>query len=659
MRTACVALITVSLSWAPWETIAQVAPKIIWVSYNDDQNDAPAADAADNGFTIASDHVYTELLRAAGADLTRHLTADGDPDANLLNQADLVIISRSVVSGQYDDEATAWNTTITAPVLMMTAYILRDNRQGFTTGNTIVDTVGFIKLKAEDPSHPVFDGVELDGQNIMVNDYAGIVTHNGIVQRGLSVNNNPIIEAGKLLATVATESDPTVGGMIIGEWQAGITLQHDGGAEANTLASHRMALLTGSRELGGIPVSTAGLFDLEADGEQLFFNAVNYMAGSNLIPPPRITSVSPRSGTEFADTSGGFSFKAISSEAIPESGITVVVNGQDVSSSLQIGTDPLSREVSFAAIQKSLAYTVDITVANPTGTRAVAVTFDTFSPGDLIFIEAENFNFGGGQFFDDIVLCNDFGGGPNGCYFDRVSEPGVDALDVNGAGDNRDIADVDSLFRFGSGGSVEESETFPSTDIVRNLYANADPGSNGPIQDFDVERINPGDWWNYTRTFEAGAYSANLRVSASADAEFEMGLVTSNAAQGNQTVELIGSFVIAGRSGYQTVSLSDASGALQGFQLDGQQTLRLAAVSGTTPLLNYMLLTPYVEPPVEKAEFDQIALNANGTVTITWTGGGVLETTASLASPDWQPVAGATSPYTVTPEDNAFFRFAP
>ena len=644
---------------------AQEGPNIVWVSFNDDQEDLPADDAAPLGFELASDHIYTQLLRTAGANITRHLSADGDIDTAVLNSADLVIISRSVVSGQYDDEATAWNTTVTAPVMMMTAYILRDNRKGFTTGNTIVDTVDLVRLKAEDPSHAIFNGIELDDQNVMINDYANVVTFNGIVQRGLSVNNNPIIDAGKLIATVGTESDPTHGGMIIGEWQAGITLEHDGGSVADTLAGHRLAFLSGSREINA-PVSTAGIFDLESDGEQLFFNAVNYMAGSNLIPPPRITNVSPRNNTTFADASAGFSFKAVSAADIPVDGISVMVNGKDVTGSLQIGDDPLAREVSYSGIQSTRAYNIEITISNTTGTRTVNLGFDTIDPNDIIFIEAENFNFDGGKFFNELVLCNDFGGTVNGCYFDRVSMTGIDAMDVNGVSDDRDF-DFDAVppevFRLSASGAKEEqTDTFISGDIARDIYSDAAEGANGDIQDYDIELISPGDWWNYTRIFDEGSYSSILRVSSSSDAEFELGLVSGNASQENQTVEMLGTFFVTGRAGYQSVTLSDSNGDLKPFDLNGQQTLRLTSTSGSDAVINYFQLTPFTADEVEATPgvFQGITSNADGSITISWTGGSGLENTSSLSNPNWQAIAGASSPYTVAnPADAVFFRITP
>ena len=127
------------------------ASQIIWVSFHS-ADDSPSANAATAGFTEAPDVGYTDLLAANGHTVTRYQTT-GAPDANFLNSADLVIISRSVPSGDYQDDAetAAWNG-ITSPMLLLSGYILRDSRLGYTTGGTMVDTVGDVNLLVTDPS---------------------------------------------------------------------------------------------------------------------------------------------------------------------------------------------------------------------------------------------------------------------------------------------------------------------------------------------------------------------------------------------------------------------------------------------------------------------------------------------------------------------------
>ena len=66
-----------------------------------------------------------------------------------LNTNDLVIISRSVNSGQYEiaEETATWSESITAPMMILSGYVLRANRMGYTTGNNIPDTTSTIRLE--------------------------------------------------------------------------------------------------------------------------------------------------------------------------------------------------------------------------------------------------------------------------------------------------------------------------------------------------------------------------------------------------------------------------------------------------------------------------------------------------------------------------------
>ena len=251
---------------------------IIWVSFHS-ADDAPDADAVGVGFTLAPDVGYTQLLADNGHNVTRYVST-GTPDTGLLDAADLVIISRSVGSGEYQDdpETAAWNG-ITAPTMVLSGYLLRNSRLGYTTGATIPDTAGTIGLAVNDPTHPIFSGIALNPDNTMVNAYADIVTFNTTVMRGISVNTDAVAGGGQILATVATAGDPAVGGMIIGEWQAGAVMST---SPADTLGGHRLAFLTGSREGLNFNSHGAGIYDLTPDGAQLFLNAVNYMA----IPEP-------------------------------------------------------------------------------------------------------------------------------------------------------------------------------------------------------------------------------------------------------------------------------------------------------------------------------------------------------------------------------------
>lgn len=121
------------------------AANIAWVSFHSADN-TPTANAANAGFTNAPDRGYTTLLAGNGHNVTRFPSVDLDPAVfpDLiagLNTNDLVIVSRSVGSGQYElaNETAAWNG-LTVPMISLNGYINRANRLGFNTGNTIPDS---------------------------------------------------------------------------------------------------------------------------------------------------------------------------------------------------------------------------------------------------------------------------------------------------------------------------------------------------------------------------------------------------------------------------------------------------------------------------------------------------------------------------------------
>ncbi len=267
------------------------ASNIAFISFHGDDN-TPTADAATAGFTQAPDIGYTNLLSANGHTVTR-IVGSGTPNAAVLNAFDLVVVGRSNNSGNFQNaNATNWNN-ISAPMIIMSGYLTRNSRLGLTTGGTVPDTfnqadaiVDTISLTALVPGHPVFTGIALDGSNT-TSPFATEVTFSGgatpVVQRGISVNTDPLAGGGTLLAKIANAGDPanTGTGMIIAEWAAGSVLAN---TPNSTLAGHRMVFFSGSREMG-ITSQAAGIYDLTADGSRMFLNAVDFMA----VPEPSST----------------------------------------------------------------------------------------------------------------------------------------------------------------------------------------------------------------------------------------------------------------------------------------------------------------------------------------------------------------------------------
>jgi hypothetical protein len=260
-----------------------LAVNIAWIGMH--PTDAPITQSMNQGYTTATDQGYIDLLRGAGHTVTRHLTQS--PDAtyiDTIDNADLVIVSRQVASDAYQDEPERqlWHG-VTKPMIMMSGYILRNNRLQFMAGDTIPDTgtAGPVTLTAAQPSHSIFQGIALDGMNNMVFATYPINTPNGAAQRGISVVTGATAANGTVLATVGTAGDGAAGNMLIAHWQAGASIGNF------TLAAPRMAFMSGNREPATpADIPLAGQKDLTPAGDQLFLNAVCFMAtcGPPLVP---------------------------------------------------------------------------------------------------------------------------------------------------------------------------------------------------------------------------------------------------------------------------------------------------------------------------------------------------------------------------------------
>jgi hypothetical protein len=265
------------------------AANIAWVSFHPGDS-TPSSAAATAGFTNAPDAGYTKLLAANGHNVTRFPSVaniDTNPDLlNALNTNDVVILSRSVGSGDYQDanETAAWNSSITKPMIIVNGYLTRGgtgggSRLGLTQGETMADAnVTELRLRINAVLHPIFKDIALDGNNLMVNPYAfrqtftnattGVTTN----QNGISINNNTIAAGGTTYAVVGTAGAGGLNGLAIGELPAGTVTTHF----SDVLAARRLIFLTGSRE-SGITSQGAGMYDLAPDGAKMFLNAVTYL----------------------------------------------------------------------------------------------------------------------------------------------------------------------------------------------------------------------------------------------------------------------------------------------------------------------------------------------------------------------------------------------
>lgn len=193
------------------------------------------------------------------------ITIDANKVAEL-NAADLVVISRSTTSGNYNtaEKIAAWNA-ITTPTINMTVYLTRNSRWKMVNNATIANIAP--KMMPVDPNHPVFAGVELDPNGLVALD-ATIGTGQTSFLQTLDMGNGTLIAKG-------------VGDYAwIAEWPRGVEYYAGAGQFAG---GKRMMFVAGTQEVGATP---QGAFNLTEVGKQIFSNAVAYMIARTPIAVP-------------------------------------------------------------------------------------------------------------------------------------------------------------------------------------------------------------------------------------------------------------------------------------------------------------------------------------------------------------------------------------
>jgi hypothetical protein len=131
--------------------------------------------------------------------------------------------------------------------------------------------------------------------------------------------------------------------------------------------------------------------------------------------------------------------------------------------------------------------------------------------------------------------------------------------------------------------------------------------------------------------------------------------VTSDPTQGSQTTEPMGYFRGSATGGWGANELvplratTAATGDAAVLTLGGATTFQFEYASAD---MDYFILVPVGGEP--QPRFTKITLNANGSITVEWTGGGTLQAAPTVTGP-WQDVPGAATPYTFTPTESMLF----
>jgi len=239
---------------------------IIWVT---DADDTGLIDRDGDG--VQDDQDWIDFLNAelhnVDARLGNWMSLD---DAKLaeLNAADLVILSRTASSGDYDDddEVAQWSS-VTTPLISLSAWHLRSSRwKWIDSGDTQRSNMSYMEVLV--PTHPIFEGVEIDADGLVEPVDPEIYSEPNGYQGTCFVNSidmgNGVLLAKNLLDMAW-----------IAIWKAGVEY-YDGAGVAP--ASRRLYFMAGTENNSlGTAVIPQGDWNLTAAGETMFRNSIKYM----------------------------------------------------------------------------------------------------------------------------------------------------------------------------------------------------------------------------------------------------------------------------------------------------------------------------------------------------------------------------------------------
>jgi hypothetical protein len=405
------------------------------------------------------------------------------------------------------------------------------------------------------------------------NVFMRAATPNAIVAdaMSLSIVTNGLDTSNQTMTVVGTFAVPTTGGWQTYTW---VPLTDNGGQAAQVVFD------------GSTTVT------LRATWDNSGFNANYFMLMPANTTLPVISDLYPNGQYQFQNT-GNFSFKAESSAGFNDSGISVLLTGTNLlgqvistnytsANGLIFSGSGTNLSVSLP-LTSNVVYSATITVTTENNETATStVTFDTVVPGYIF--EAEDFNFGGGQFINPPET---------NAYLDLSAVIGIDAESFNYNTNSQMVYRTNGL-------NVEVTG-----DVPRSPY------DNTGFSDYDVGNNGTGDWADYTREFPAGIYNIYMRGANGANSNqvdaASMDWITSGAATTNQVAVPLGTFSVPG-SGWQSYSdvpLIDTDGNYAQFVSGGTETLRVVTDGGDYNA-NYYFLMPAettlpVNPPKLKA----------------------------------------------------------
>jgi hypothetical protein len=378
------------------------------------------------------------------------------------------------------------------------------------------------------------------------------------------------------------------------------------------------ALFTNEPFLNAGPLDGFACYALNTGtGGNVFFNQLEVTSAKIL--PPLILNAEPAIGGSFLDPLvAAVSFEVYSPfSGVATNGITLTLNGVAQSNGLAFSGSSTNWFVSTTIpLAVDVAFTGAISVTDLGGnTASQPLSFNTWSQG-LQFIEAEDYNFYGGNFIPNSVP-DEYG----------AAEDGLGALSTNAAA----VLGVDALkpltpdgganvYRPQDSGRIDVNT---NSDTPRPVYVQQD------LPDYSLVSVQVNEWEDYTRPFSnvACAVYARMAPVSGAGAMLLEELAAPTATNSCQPRAALGTFLCpanpASPALYANIPLTDIFGNPLVLRLSGINTLRDTCLSGGCDV-NYLLFLPVTSvPPLRpyiSAGYPSAgATNVSPDVTVTFT----------------------------------------
>lgn len=232
------------------------------------------SDGAMDSLGVAVDQEFVDILETDGFDVVYLAdTLTGSPltteQLDLVESFDLIIISRSTASGDYNDPF-GWNS-VAKPLISLNPYFSRSSRWQWFNSTDLLGggRIAPPQFNAKKPDHPIFYGVELDeNNNVDIFDSSvgsGQVTLPAVFDAG----------NGQILATTADSGTAS-----IVYWPADTQFHN----ETDQFAAASRLLFSAGTSNDTFTGEPSGEYNLTSSGKTMFKNAVMLMLGKEILP---------------------------------------------------------------------------------------------------------------------------------------------------------------------------------------------------------------------------------------------------------------------------------------------------------------------------------------------------------------------------------------